>query len=88
MILSPFLTRGINLVLTLRHCLNCVDNVPFSLIPNVLHLSTRTIRFPHLHHFVERFSSSWQTGNWSEFPGANELQNYTLYNGFFLHLWF
>ena len=57
--LSPILTGGINPLLTLGLGLNCVDNVPFFLIPNVLHLSTRTVRFVQFHHFVKRFNSSW-----------------------------
>ena len=82
---SPILTGGINSVLTLRHGLNCVDNVPFFLIPNVLHLSTQTIRFAHLHHFLKRFNSSWlscsvdiaraeSSANWNQFRSANEFQ--------------
>ena len=55
---SPVLTGGLNSVLTLRHGLNCVDNVPFFLIPNVLHLSIQTIRFAYLHHFLKGFNSS------------------------------
>ena len=57
--LSPILTDGINSLLTLGHGLNCVDNVPFFLIPNVSNLSTRTIRFAQYHYFVKRFNSSW-----------------------------
>ena len=82
---SPFLTGGINSVLTLRHGLNCVDNVPFFLIPNVLHLSIQTIRFAHLHHFLKRFNSIWlscsvdttraeSSANWNQFRIANEFQ--------------
>ena len=82
---SPILTGGINSVLTPRHGLNCVDNVPFFLIPNVLHLSTQTIRFAHLHHFLKRFNSSWlscsvdiaraeSSANWNQFRSANEFQ--------------
>ena len=83
--LSPILTDGINLLLTLRHGLNCVHNVPFFLIPNILHVSTRTIRFAHLYHFVKRFKSSWlscsvdvtkaeSSTNRNQFWGAKELQ--------------
>ena len=85
--LSPILIGGINSLLTLRHGLNCVDNVDdiVFLIPNVLHLSTRTNRFAHLHHFVKRFNSSWlscsvdvtraeSSANWNQFRRANELQ--------------
>ena len=82
---SPFLTGGINSVLTLRHGLNCVDNVPFFLIPNVLHLSIQTIRFAHLHHCLKRFNSIWlscsvdttraeSSANWNQFRIANEFQ--------------
>ena len=82
---SPILTGGINSLLTLRHGLNSVDNVPFFLIPNDLHLSTRTISFAHFHHFIKKFSSSWlscsvdvtraeSSANWNLFRGANELQ--------------
>ena len=81
--LSPILTGGNNSLLT--HGLNCVDNVLFFLIPNVLHLSTRTIRFTQYYHFVKRFNSSWlsflvdvtrakSSANWNQFQGANDLQ--------------
>ena len=82
---SPILTGGINSVLTPRHGLNCVDNVPFFLIPNVLHLFTQTMRFVHLHHFLKRFNISWlscsvdiaraeSSANWNQFRSANEFQ--------------
>ena len=82
---SPVLTGGLNSVLALRHDLNCVDNVPFFLIPNVLHLSIQTIRFAHLHHFLKGFNSSWlscsvditraeSSANWNQFRIANEFQ--------------
>ena len=82
---SPVLTGGLNSVLALRHGLNCVDNVPFFLIPNVLHLSIQTIRFAYLHHFLKGFNSSWlscsvditraeSSANWNQFRIANEFQ--------------
>ena len=44
--LSPILTGEISLLLILRRGLNCVDDVPSFLIPN-------------LHHFVKTFNGSW-----------------------------
>ena len=81
----PILTGGINLILTSRHGFNCVDNEPFFLISNVLHLPTQTIRFTHLHHFVKSLNSSWlscsveitmpeSSANWNKFRGVNEFQ--------------
>ena len=83
--LSPILTDGINSLLTLRCGLNYVDNVPFFLISNVLHLSTQTIRFVQFHHFVKRFNSNWlsylvnetraeSTANWNLLRDTNELR--------------
>ena len=83
--LSPILTGGINSLLTPRHGLNCVDNIPFFLIPNILHLHTRYIRFAYLPYFVRKFNSSWlsclvdvtraeSSANWNQFRGANEVQ--------------
>ena len=83
--LSPILTGEINSILTLRHSLNCVDDVLFSLIPNASHLSTQTITFLNLHHFVKRFNSiclscsvdvtrAKSSSNWNQVCGDNELQ--------------
>ena len=79
------LSGGINSLLTVRYDLSCVDNTPFFLILNVLHLSSQTIIFAHLHHFAKRFNRSWLHLVWltraesytnqNQLGGANELQN-------------
>ena len=83
------LSGGINSLLTVRYDLNCVDNTPFFLIVNVLHLSSQTIIFAHLHHFAKRFCTlfGWQGLNHTQTRTNLEVlmscKIYTPYNGFF-----
>ena len=57
--LSLTLSGEINSSLTIGYDLNCVDNTLFFLTLNILHLSSQTIIFAHLHHFTKRFNRSW-----------------------------
>ena len=83
------LSGGINSLLTVRYDLNCVDNTPFFLIVNVLHVSSQTIIFAHLHHFAKRFCTlfGWQGLNHTQTRTNLEVlmscKIYTPYNGFF-----
>ena len=56
---SLSLTGGITSLFTLRYGLNCVDKLPFFLIPKVEHLSTQIIKPAQLHHLLNTFKSNW-----------------------------
>ena len=56
---SLSLTGGITSLFTLRYGLNCVDKLPFFLIPKVEHLSTQIIKPAQLHHLLNTFKGNW-----------------------------
>ena len=78
----------------LRSSLNCVDELPFFLIPKVEHLSTHIIKPVQLHHLLNTFKRNWlsfQLILW--YPNHQQIetsdvvikswQNYNPYNEFF-----
>ena len=53
------LTGGITSLFTLMYGWNCVDELPFFLIPKVEHLSTHIIKPAQLYHLLNTFKSNW-----------------------------
>ena len=91
---SLSLTGGITSLFNLRFGLNCVDELPFFLIPKVEHLSTHIIKPVQLHHLLNTFKRNWlsfQLILW--YPNHQQIetsdvvikswQNYNPYNEFF-----
>ena len=56
---SLSLTGAITSLFTLMYGLNCVDELPFFLIPKVEHFSMDIIKPPQLHHLLNTYKSIW-----------------------------